>query len=266
MRHHDLVKRSRLAVSVASAALVLPFAGMLALAGPAAAADYQMRIVATGLSPASLTVRPVDRVVFTNATANSWRVTVGSSYDIVLFPGQSADGAGVDPDPYTATALGTYRVAASSPARQSSFSGTIVVRSAATSSPAPTPAPTTSSPAPKPPPAPGASSTPTASSSPAGPAPLVTASPSSARSSTTPAAGSRSPSARPLAVGPVPPPSGPAGGPAAQSSQALSGPVQHFGNSGVALPGAVASVLLAGLVAAIVRVLLAEPVEERGLR
>jgi hypothetical protein len=42
--------------------------------------------------------------------------------------------------------------------------------------------------------------------------------------------------------------------------------VQHFGNSGVALPGAVASVLLAGLVAAIVRVLLAEPVEERGLR
>ena len=266
MRHHDLVKCSRLAVSAASAALVLPLAGMLTLAGPASAADYQMRIASTGLSPSSLTVHPVDRVVFTNATATSWRVTVGSSYDIVLFPGQSADGAGVDPDPYTATALGTYRVAASSPARQSSFSGTIVVRSAATSSPAPTPAPTKASPAPKPPAGPGGSSTPATSPSPGSPAPSVTASPSVTRSSATPAAGSRSPSARPQAVGLGPPPSGPAGGSAAPSSQALSGPVQHFGNSGVALPGAVASVLLAGLVAAIVRVLLAEPVEERGLR
>ena len=234
----------------------------LALARPAAADDYRMRIESSGLSPASLTIRPVDRVVFVNGTRNSWRVQVGSTYDVVLFPGQATDGAALDPEPFQPPSVGSYRVVASSPAAGNDLAATITVRSAtpaptpkASPSPARTPSPDrTPRVAPSPTtsaPKPAATSTssapkPAASSTSSAPKPAKTSTPKAATS--TAAAGGDSGG------------SGGGGSGTSSSGTPIGGPVENVDGNGIGLPAAVASVLVAGLLAAWVRVLLAEPV------
>ena len=237
-------------------------------ARPAAADDYRMRIDSTALSPASLTIQPVDRVVFVNATRNSWRVQVGSTYDVVLFPGQATDGAALDPEPFQPSSVGGYHVVASSPAAANDLTATITVRPATR---APTP---TTSPAPSPTPSPGGSPRVAPSPTTSSPRPATSstvATPRSAATSTTSApepATTSTPKAGTSTAAAGGGSGGSAGGGSGTSSNGtpIAGPVEEVGGNGVGLPAAVASVLVAGLLAGWIRVLLAEPVavHERG--
>lgn len=218
------------------------------------------------LVPSALTVSPGDRVVFRNDASTAYTVAVSrDGYKAFLVPNQSSDGAGLDPASYTAPKTsGPRSVTLTSVTGAPGQSGTITVAAPASPTPSPstsrTPAAATSTP-----PKPGASRSATQT-------PALAPVPSS-RAAPPPAA--LPPAALPtLSVGPLvtsaPPVRGSqplvapkAGVPTPDATQpvAVGGPLEAPSGRGVGLPAALAAVLIAGGVGALLRVLLAEPVD-----
>lgn len=209
--------------------------------------------------PSALTVSPGDRVVFRNDGSTAYNVGISrDGYRAFLVPNQSTDGAGLDPAAYTAPkAAGARTVTLTSVTGAAGKSGSITVAAATSPSPSRSPSPaaaTTSTPRPQ-----ATQATQTPALAPAPPSRAVAPPPAALPTLSVGPLVTRAPAVRgtqPL-VAPKP------GVPASTAGQPVlvSGPLEAPSGRAVGLPAALAAVLIAGGVGALVRVLLAEPVD-----
>ncbi len=238
---------SRYARSAVLLAVLACGLGTLAATAPAAsAASYEVRIVDTSagltLSPVRLTVVPRDEVQFANATTSLVQVDVAGGYSVVLAPGQSTGGA-VGPGPYDAAGAGPHVVVATAQPSGERATGRIDVVAPSSASPAPSPSTSPVPPASEAPPS--VAPPPAPESSPPSPQPSASAA-------------TASPSAEAIGGAPggdlSPPPS-----PSSSPATVATGPLERPTSRSVGLPAAVAAVLIAGVVAAFLRVVVAIP-------
>lgn len=231
-------------VAVVAAAAALPATqGAVAASCAVMTFEFDPQQGALVLSPTSVSVQTGQCVAFNNQTLTEAQFTVGSGYRTNVAPLTTT----TDANSYIAQAAGTQRVTASS--ATGSASGSIVVRARPRPSQRPTPSPTSapSSPAPQsaPPPTQSANAT------------SPTPAPSAPKASSPPVLPVQSspPGTSPFLAGP--------GTPSPQSSPStavVAGPLQPPTGRGTGLPAALAALAIVGTAAALLRVLLAEPV------
>jgi hypothetical protein len=230
-------------------ALLVVLAGMVA-ARPAQAAacsatvHVQGTVVLVELDPSAVTVRQKDCVVFVNDLSVPVDVHVDPGFDRQVPPGGRVS--------YSAVRVGKHDMSAGT--LVFTDTGTVTGRRAA-------PPPTSSAPTTAPP---SSSSPPSSSRSPqpsgdgsggprVAPTPSFTGFPTPSLSS---------PPGTPPSVASVTPyPTAPV--PTASSTAAVAGPIEPASGRGAGLPAAVAALAVVGAGAGLVRVLLAEPVDDR---
>jgi len=203
------------------------------------------------LSPGHVDIALGGCVRFSNQTAATATVTVGSHYSRQVPPNSSTSGS----SDYVGTTSGRQAVTATSgsaSAPGSTAHGSITVAAA------PAPAPSSARPHSKTPtPAPAPSTVPTSSG---GTGPQVAPTPSAHRHSR---------SAAPTGGGAIQPPVSPAGPiqlppsqpPSPQATAVATGPVEPPSGRGIGMPAALAALGVVGTGAALVRVIAAEPVD-----
>lgn len=242
-----------------SSLLAAPVAAGLSVAGVAAAlsgaafaatscAVMTLEADSTGtlvLSPQSVTVDNGGCVQFSNQTIFAARFSVGSYDRTVPAFSQTAGSSNYTAAPAGATQTVVAREAAGN------ASGTIVIRSAPTHSPSPTPRHTSQSvPAHQPSSAP----TPTTRTQ---PATAGSSAPAPKKSKPTPrrASGTPTPASSSFLTGQ------PTASPSSPPVAAVGGPLQPSSGRGTGLPGALAALAIVATAGALLRVLLAEPVD-----
>jgi hypothetical protein len=197
------------------------------------------------LSPQSVTVDNGGCVQFSNQTIFAARFSVGSYNRTVPAFSQTSGSAN-----YTATPAGATQAVVAREAAGNA-SGTIVIRPAATHSASPTPRHTSqAAPSRQPSVAPSRTPSPHAPSS-TRPGVRATKKPPAPRHSRTAA----TPSNSPFLTG------HPTASPSSSSVAVIGGPLQPPSDRGTGLPGAVAALAIVATAGALLRVLLAEPVE-----
>jgi hypothetical protein len=235
-----------LPVLVAAFALVLGALTGRQAEAATCAADVHIKgsVVAVELDPSSVTVRKGKCVSFTNDLGVPVDVHVDPGYDQQVPPGGAVS--------YPAKRVGAHDMSAGTLVSQDT--GRVTVRRApqptqsATSTPPPT-TPPASSPASEPPKPRNTGSGPRVA-----PTPSFSSFPAPATSSPV---GSR-PSVAPTSAGAFPT----APQPTTSASVAVAGPIEPASGRGTGLPAAVAALSIVGAGAGLVRVLLAEPVDD----
>ncbi|MBV9293397.1 MAG: hypothetical protein JO222_13190 [Frankiales bacterium] len=227
--------------------------GSVLLAVTAGASAKHCGMVVTSPDPLTLELHPstcsiayAGHVTFTNNTSFAVTVKVDPGYSRQLAAGGTADYAGTSTGPHQVTA-------AVQPAGRPSARGSITVDAKPSGSPSPTPS--HHSPAPSP------SSRPSATPAPGSPSatgPQVAPTPSGAAPHP-----SLSPSPRPSASATASP-AGVASPAPSPAVHVVSGPLEPPSGRGTGLPAALAALAVVGTGTALVRVLLAEPVDDAG--
>ena len=197
------------------------------------------------LAPARVSIDYGGCVSFTNETATTATITVGKSYRVFLGFGETTSGR----HEYVGTQTGPQEVSATS--GTATASGSITVGPSPTPTPSPTPAQQSSS-AGAPPPAPPTSPAPRTTG------PQVAPRPKHARR---PAVVSRRPLPAASTVVPptVPTPRVATPGSVPATAVVAGGPIEQPTGRALGLPAALAALAVVGTAAALVRVLLAEP-------
>jgi hypothetical protein len=234
-----------------AAGLLLAAAGVAAVAGLGTAAAASCAGMSVQLSPpAGIALQPshvaISRggcVRFSNQTATSVTIQVSGGYSRTLPPGTST-GSGTD---YVGHTAGTERVTASSTLGTAHGSITVTASSPSPSpsgSRSPSPGPSRS-PSPRPSPQPSSSAT----------GPQVAPSPSAGRTRHRRPAPSPSPT-------PVPTSAVPSVSPSTPAPAVVAGPLEPPSGRGAGLPEAVAALAVVGTGVGLLRVVLAEPVDD----
>jgi len=243
--------RSSLVGTPVAAGLVV--GGVAAVFAPVASAATSCAVMtleadSTGtlvLSPQSVTVDNGGCVQFSNQTIFAAQFSVGSYNRTVPAFSQTSGSSN-----YTATPAGATQTVVAREAAGNA-SGTIVIRSAPTHSPSPTPRHTSqSAPSHQP------SSAHTRATS-AQPSAAGSSAPATKRSKPTPhrATGSPTPASSSFLTG------HPTASPSSPPVAAVGGPLQPPSDRGTGLPGALAALAIVATAGALLRVLLAEPVD-----
>jgi hypothetical protein len=254
------VRPARLLLAVPAVAVGVTVVGSLAgVASPAAAAGCaSMTLGVGGLQPSSLAIPYSGCVQFRNATALPATFSVSPDYRRSVAPGSTTPVA----QAYVGRSAGSHRVTATS--ALSHATGTITV--AASPSPSPSPKPS-HSPAPSQSASPRPTPRPTGSHSPGGTGPKVAPSPSQPPGTSRGHGGHGGSQGRqtggkqgPPAT-PAPPQEPTVPIPLQTPRVVATGPLESPSDRAVGLPAAVAGLLVVGGATALVRVLLAEPVD-----
>lgn len=249
MGDHGAVTMRRALPVVSPAVLAALLGALVALfpAGPAEAATCSRTVHVQGtvlqveLAPSSVAVRKGSCVVFVNDLAIPVTVSVEPDFDRQVPPGGRVS--------YPARLVGAHDMSAGTLVFEDT--GTVTVRRAPqpsrTSSPPPSKTPPPSSPGSRSPEPPGGSSGPRVA-----PTPAFTGFP-------TPSV-STPPGTPPSVAGPSERPDLPS--PTASPTGIVAGPIEPASGRGAGLPAAVAALSIVGAGAGLVRVLLAEPVDD----